>query len=199
MSKRLAIVAAALALLCALVMMPSMSVAHADRATYTGSKPLLGPMASKHLHVVGPNSYYCDPEWIYENVSDKGRQMAPTTVVYGDYNGTPYNATATFTATTAGWVSLTTSIGGSVDASAIIAGVEVTLRVDVSVTLYASVGNAIAITVPPYKTGYGQHGVWRKVAYGHYYYLASNCTITNDKGYITSYSPWYVGWNTWIG
>jgi len=195
-SKRLAIVAAVLALLGSLAMMP---IAHANGSTSTGTKPQLGPIGSKHLHVVGPNSYYCDPSWIYDNVSDKGRQLIPTTVVYGDYNGTANNATASFSAITAGTVTLTSSIGGSVDASAIIAGVNYTFGISVSVSLYASVGNTISITVPPYKTGFGQHGVWRKIAYGHYYYLASNCHISTDDGYITSYSPWYVGWNTWIG
>ena len=194
MSKRLAIIVAAPALLSSFALMP---VVQASPSTHAGN-PKLGPVGAKHLHVVSPNSYYCDPGWIYDSVSDRGRQMYPTTVVYSDYNGTPYNATATFSATTAGWATLTTTIGGSADANVIVAGVDVSLNISVAVTLYASTGNAIAITVPPYKTGNGQHGVWRKVAYGHYYYLMSNCAIGTDKGWVTSYSPWTVGWNTWL-
>jgi hypothetical protein len=85
------------------------------------------------------------------------------------------------------------------DASAIIAGVDATFGISVEASISTTIGNAMSITVPPYKTGYGQYGVWRKVTYGHYYYRLTNCSVGTDDGYITAYSPWYTGWNTWIG
>lgn len=160
--------------------------------------PHLGPVASGHLHVT-PDGYYCDPGWIYDSVSNQGRQIFQLGPTYGDYNGTGGTATVTLTATVGGTVSVGWSGGVSLDANVIVAGVRGSINGSVQVSLTAYVTNSISFGVPAYKTGYGQYGVWRQVAVGHYYYLMSNCTTGTDYGWPTTYSPWYVGWNTWIG
>lgn len=177
LSKRLAVIAAAFALLSSFALMP---VVHASPSAYAGA-PKLGPMGAKHLHVVGPNSYYCDPGWIYENISGQGRSMYAL-FSHADYNGTPYNATAKFITSVTGTVSVTAGGGVNVDANVIVAGVKASINASVTVSISVSGTNEMDITVPPYKTGYGQYGVWRQVAYGHYYYLMSNSRSGQTTG-----------------
>lgn len=210
LSKRLAIIVAALALLSSFALMP---VVHASPSTYTG-KPKLGPIGSKHLHVVGPNSFYCDPGWIYENISDRGSSfwiVAPVfsgpypadqpngASAYRAYNSNATSATETFSALVTGTVSVSINVSATVAASVIVASVNETLGITVTTSISTTIGHNMAISVPAHKAGYGQYGVLQKVTTGHYYYLASNCAITNDKGTVTARSPWYPNWNTWIG
>jgi hypothetical protein len=161
--------------------------------------PKLGPTASQRLHIVSPDYYYCDPGWVYDNVTNAGNNFIAVTPTYRSYNGTPYNATTTFTATTTGTVAMWTTIGAQADASIIVAGVDVSLSITVYASISTSIGHAMTITVPPYKAGYGQYGVLRKVTNGHYYYLTDRCGVSNDKGTVQAKSPWYPNWNTWIG
>lgn len=149
--------------------------------------------------MVSPDYYYCDPGWVYDGVYNVGSDFIAVTPAYRSYNGTPYNATTTFTATTTGTVAMWTTIGAQADANVIVAGVQVSLSVTVYASISTSIGHAITITIPPYKAGYGQYGVLRKVTNGHYYYLTDHCGISNDKGTVQAKSPWYPNWNTWIG
>lgn len=161
---------------------------------------LAGFLPASLAHAATPNRIGCgSPGWVYSNVTNWGSSFIGVTPTYRSYNGTPSNATGTFTATTTATVSLTTSIGTTVDANAIIAGVSATLSVSVSASISTSVGHAISITIPPYKAGYGQYGVSRLHTTGHYYFWQSDCTIGTDYGTISVYSPWYPTWNTWIG
>jgi hypothetical protein len=66
------VVASLLALLGSFPLMP---VAHANGSPYTGPKPQLGPLGDTHIHQTGPNSYYCDPGWVYDNVRDAGSEI----------------------------------------------------------------------------------------------------------------------------
>lgn len=168
--------------------------------TFAAARPLsVGPVVRTHLHVVSPDYYYCEPGWVYDSVSNQGRQMAQVFPTQADYNGTPYNETVTLSASTTATVGVTWSGGGSLDGGVIVAGVQVSINASVTISISVSGTNTVQMTVPPYKTGYGQYGVWRQVAYGHYYYLTQRCGVGTDYGWRTTYSPWYVGWNTWIG
>ncbi len=175
--------------------------------------PQLTPEARKHLHVT-PNSFYCDPGYIYDNVVDKGDQIAvvapyvggPYTAdqpnngpAYRSYNGTSSNATATFTATVQGSVNVAVNTSATVDTSVIVAGVNATLGITVTTSIQTSIGHGINITVPPHQAGYGQYGVYRKVTDGHYYNLQSDCQTGVDDGTVRADSPWYPNWNTWTG
>lgn len=139
------------------------------------------------------------PGWIYDNVTNWGSSFIGITPTYRSYNGTPSNATGTFTATVTGTVTLTASIGASVDASAIIAGISASLNISVSASISTAIGHAITIPIPPYRAGYGQYGVSRLHTTGHYYFWQSDCKIGTDYGIVSAYSPWYPTWNTWIG
>jgi hypothetical protein len=103
------------------------------------------------------------------------------------------------TATVSGTVSLTINPSAGVDASIVLASVKASINYSVQFSLTASQGNEIVdITVPAHRAGYGAYGVVTQKVLGDYYYLGSNCSKSGDK-WVTSYSPWYVGWNTWIG
>lgn len=175
--------------------------------------PKLSPQASTRLHIT-PNGYQCDPGWIYDNVVDAGTEIyvvAPSPSgpfapdrpnsgpAYRAYNGTASNATVAFSATTTGTVSLAVSGTYSVDASAIVAGVNLSLGITVTTSISTTVGHTITITVPPRTAGYGQYAIYRKVTNGHYYYLMSNCAVGTDRGTLTARSPWMPDWNTWTG
>jgi hypothetical protein len=96
-------------------------------------------------------------------------------------------------------VSLAVNVSGSIDASVIVASVNRTLGITVTASLSTSVGHGITLTVPAHQAGYAQYGVYRKVTTGRYYYVATYCAITNDRGTVTARSPWYPNWNTWVG
>ena len=146
-----------------------------------------------------PHEYNaCQSEWVY-NVTNVGGNTFYGLVTYKDHNGTPYNATVTFTSTVSGTIGTTVTLGGSFNISAIVAGAQVTTSQALTASVTAGLNNSIAITVPPGKYGYGSWGAWRWKTSGHYYLLNSNCTESNSS-YPTTYVPHIAaGWDTWIG
>ena len=141
----------------------------------------------------------CEEGWYYDNISIQGYPLAQVGPTYRDYNGTGNNETDTFTATTSGTISLSVSAEVSVNANVIIGSVQAKTGLSVTTSITATVGNQVQMTVPPHKAGYAAYGVFRVETTGHYYFRFMNCVIGTDDGYITTYSPWYVGWNTWTG
>ncbi|MFJ1752754.1 hypothetical protein [Kitasatospora sp. NPDC088134] len=85
----------------------------------------------------------------------------------------------------------------TVDSSLLVAGASTSLGISLSVSLTAPLGNSTTITVPAGRTGYAEYGVWRKKTSGTYWKILTNCTTQNYTG-TTAWSPWYVGWNTWV-
>ena len=161
----------------------------------------LSPTGSAHAaSVVSPHRLGCGtPGWVYNNITDWGSDFVGVTPAYRSYNGTPSNATGTFTATTTATVTLTASIGTTVNANAIVAGISATFSISVSASISTSIGHSISITIPSHEAGYAQYGVSRLHTTGHYYFWQSDCTIGTDYGTISVYSPWYPTWNTWLG
>lgn len=147
-----------------------------------------------------PHEYNaCPSEWVYEVTSVGGNTFyALPGGTYKDYNGTPYNAIATFNATVSGTIGTSVSLGGSFNISAIVAGAQLTTSSTLSASVTAGLNNSIAITVPPYRYGNGSWGAWRWKTAGHYYLLNTNCTESSSS-YPTTYVPHIApGWNTWI-
>ncbi len=141
----------------------------------------------------------CIPGWVYTNVSILSEPIAPVGPTIKDYNGTNGTATETVISTISGTVTFTVNTSAKVNAGVIIANTEVTAGVSLSTSLTATIGNQWSFPVPAHKSGYAQYGIWEVVALGHYYYQTNTCGVSSDEGYIESTSPWYVGWNTWIG
>ena len=141
----------------------------------------------------------CQPEYVYSVITVYGNTFYGLPGgSYKDYNGTPYNAIATFTSTVTGTIGTSLSIGGSFSLSAIVTGAQATTSATLTVSVAAGLNNSIAITVPPYHFGHGSWGAWRWYTYGEYYYLTDRCTVTNVS-YMKTWVPHVApGWNTWI-
>lgn len=144
-----------------------------------------------------PHARACNEGYVYDGLTKSADSIAPVTPTFADYNGTNHVETDTFTATTSGTVTLTATAEETVSANVVLGSVAEKTGVSVSFSLTATVGNQTQLTVDRGKTGYAQYGVWRVVTTGHYYYRFSDCSIGDDQGYVTAYSPYRVGWRTW--
>ena len=147
---------------------------------------------------VGPDYQACNPGWRYDNLTRYNNSLVPVGPGQSDYNGTGSNASATFSATASATINVTASGSVTVEGSVIVGSVKTTYGLTVSVAVTANLGNSFTITIPPYKTGNAQYGVWTVVTTGHYYYLDERCNNTWDDGYITTQSPLLVGWTSWL-
>jgi hypothetical protein len=148
--------------------------------------------------VLTPNSFVCTPGWYYDvtlQFPNTLAQVGPTQIVY---NGTGSTITETLTSNVGGTVTLTVTGGGEVNIGAILAGVKASASVAVAASVTASIGNSTAISVPSHHYGNGQYGVFEVHTYGHYYFENSACKIQQDEGTVEAYTPFGVGWNTYI-
>jgi hypothetical protein len=155
--------------------------------------------ASLSQDTVSPRAQVCDEGWVFDSIVKIATILAQVGPTYRDYNGTSAMADMTLTSTVSGTVGVSTTIGAEANAGVIVANVKTSLSVNVSISITATVSNTFRISVPAHKAGYGNYGVFRIETSGHYYYRTSSCKASPDDGTITAYSPWYVGWNTWIG
>jgi len=143
-----------------------------------------------------PNSA-CSAGWYYSPTGRGADTFAKVGSTHSDYNGTPSNASVTFTATTSGTVTTSVSGGTNVGVSAKVASISSTYGISASTSLAVTVGNSITITVPPMHSGNGDYGAWRAYVTGIERYYAASCAVTQSHS-TTVYSPYKKGWNTWI-
>lgn len=146
---------------------------------------------------VSADPWWCESGWSYENVSTSSTPFYMTweTVVFnGNYEGS-------ITSTATNTESQTVGVGGSitlkVQANAVVAGVEASSSFNVSTSLTTGYSVSNTMTIPPRKYGHFEHGVVRVKAYGRLVYrepVGTSCAITQDKGYLTTYSPWKRVW-----
>lgn len=139
----------------------------------------------------------CNPGWYYRVISrgaDTHSQVGPT---QSDYNGTGSAALVTLTAQMSGSVSATFSGSTNVGASIKLAEIHTTYGINVQSTITVTIGNQIQISVPSHMTGNGNYGAWRAHTTGVEEWYTSTCSVTSSAG-TSEYSPYKVGWNTWI-
>lgn len=145
---------------------------------------------------VHPDSL-CSAGWYYRTTSRGADQHAKVGPTQSDYNGTATSAVMTLTATKSGKVSSTVTGGGSVDLSVELATVKHDYSISVTASTTVTLGNEIQITVPAHKTGNGDYGAWRAYVKGVEEYFNANCAVTKSSATVL-YSPYRVGWRTWI-
>jgi hypothetical protein len=158
----------------------------------------LAPTAAFAASQVSPKGRICTAGWVYGYLSNQGTQLFQVGPTYRDYNGTSSTATVKLTAAVSGSISLILNPSAGIEASVVFGSVKASINYSIQWTLTASQGNEIDISVPAHKAGYGAYGVITQKVLGDYYYRGSNCSKSGDT-WVTSYSPWYVGWITWIG
>ncbi|QKW23974.1 hypothetical protein HUT16_37210 [Kitasatospora sp. NA04385] len=134
-------------------------------------------------------------DW-YDGIVNQGKSIVPVGASQANYNGTSHDATSTFSAQVSGTVSYTVSASMSVSIGTIIADASATVGVSLSTSLTASLGNSTTVTASPGQTAHATYGVWRLQTYGTYHVIREDCS--SSVGGVTAYSPWYVGWNTWV-
>lgn len=140
---------------------------------------------------------YCDAAWQYDNITRTGTQMHSLLPTLSYRNETSRVQSFSETQYVEGTVGFSASgkIGGGVNL--IVYHVEGELGLNLSASL--TVGSSITghMSVSPHKTGHLAFGVWRVGARGHNYFLTQNCTIGTDYGYVTTYTPWHIGYRAW--
>ena len=139
----------------------------------------------------------CSPGWYYRSISrgaDTHSRVGPT---QSDYNGTSTTAKMTLTATKSGTISTTVTGGGHVSLSVELVSIESQYSIDVQNSVSVTLGNSIQINVPAHKTGNGDYGAWRAYIKGVEEYYTATCAVTQTVAQ-TTYSPYRVGWRTWI-
>jgi hypothetical protein len=139
----------------------------------------------------------CGAGWVYTDVTRYPKKMRVLMGPFAYENDSPNPQTFSLTKYVSGTVSFSASAEGSVSAGVIIAKVEAKFGVNVSLSKTVAATLSASMKVDPHRTGHLAFGVWRFVSTGHYYYLRENCTIGTDRGYIRTYSPWYVGFRAW--
>lgn len=144
----------------------------------------------------GPSAEHCQPKNMYKPTKNHGKSHKGLGATQANQNNTSRTARSWFKAETGGEVKLEISGQVKVSGGVLVAQLENTYGVDLSMSLTAKVGNEIQVDTPPKKTTYGRYGVWRMKNEGVSYYIYSNCR-TSAKQTVTSYTPWYVGWNLW--
>ena len=163
-----------------------------------------GMFLSATVAVIAPaatSAADCDA-WHYTNVAVGSKALVVTSGPYKNYNGTPYWETDTFTSETSKSVTVGLSVTATASYNAIVAAAEIAAKVDLSVTLIASISNSVTMHVPPWEYGNAKYGVWRLTTTGHLYHTSMYenyyCRVDTDYPTVTARVPWYVGWYTWL-
>jgi hypothetical protein len=151
-----------------------------------------------HQSVTRPNRIVCNSGWEY-NITSHSKVLHVIGATYDDHNGTSHSATETLTSTRGGTVDFSASASVTLEEGVILAKVSETVGVTVSRARTATTSNAITITVPPHKDGFGHYGVWGFNASGILEFVNTGCKVAKNRGRINTFSPAFVGWNTWIG
>lgn len=144
-----------------------------------------------------PASQYCDPGWIYDNVSNAGADYIGLGSTFYQYNPYSYTMTVNWSVTVNGSVTVTASAGVSGDLSIIVAEVKGTVNASVAYTVGVSATEGVLVPVPSHKAVNGQFSIERQKTYGHLYYLMSNCAIGSNYGTVEAWTPWRPTWHLW--
>ncbi|MFI5534493.1 hypothetical protein ACIA8O_38760 [Kitasatospora sp. NPDC051853] len=139
---------------------------------------------------------YCKYEEWYDNISNQGKVMAAVGPSQANYNGTSRDATSTFAAQVSGTVSATFSSSLTGEINGLVTKASATVGVQLQTSMTASLGNSTTVTAGPGQTAHATYGVWRLQTYGTFHIVRQDCTSSTAG--MTLWSPWYVGWNTWV-
>lgn len=164
----------------------------------TALTPLCLALAPSALAATTNPDQMCSTTSSYSVDSVVGQVMNRMGIVYTDYNGTPNDATASFTAQTAGTSTAAISASGTFSIDAIIAGAQASTSLTLTQSWYVGTGTTMSITVPPYRYGNGEYGNWRWVTNGTYYTYGAYCQVTSSTSMRTSVPSNHDGWYTWI-
>ncbi len=144
-----------------------------------------------------PAAEYCGPtRGVYRATSKGGNKHKGVGPTLSNYNNTSRTAESRFESEMTGEVGVAVSAGLKVSASAMVAEIEGTYNVDLSMKITAKMGVSVRVDTPPRKTTNAKFGVFRLKNTGKSYTQYSNCS-TSEKKTITSYSPIKVGWYLW--
>lgn len=155
------------------------------------------PISSDDMSTAQPQGM-CQVGWYYRTVSRATDPHFKIGFTHSNYNGTGSNMSSTFGAQSTGSVSVTLSGGTEVSLGVILADIAAKYHIDVVPTISVTLGNSTTITIPSKKVGNADYGAWRAHTTGVNEYFTSNCKVTKTKNIMT-YSPYRVGWRTWIG
>ncbi len=164
----------------------------------TALTPLCLALAPSALAATTNPDQMCSTTSSYSVNSVVGQLINRMGNVYTNYNGTPNDATAEFTAQTAGTSTVAISASGTFSIDAIIAGAQASTSITLTQSWYVGTGTSISITVPPYHYGNGEYGNWRWVTNGTYYTYGAYCQVTSSTNMRTSVPTNHDGWDTWI-
>lgn len=139
----------------------------------------------------------CDAGWYFSTTSRGADTHSRIGVTQSNYNGTTSTATSTFTAQATGTVSATVSGGANVSLSAKVASIGATYGISAQVSLSVTLGNSTTVSVAPGKTANANYGAWRAYVTGTEKYRTTSCTVTSTRT-TTVYSPYRIGWYTWV-
>lgn len=173
----------ALALLGGVVAAPAQAATFTDSVTTASSPPSTDSL--------------CSAGWYFRNTGRGANSHSKVGNTQSNYNGTGSSALMTLTATTSGTASTTVSGSQNIGLSVEVASIANTYGISATVSKTVTLGNQFQITVPAYKTGNGNYGAWRAYTTGVEEYNTAACAVTSTVN-KTFYTPYQVGWNTWI-
>lgn len=140
----------------------------------------------------------CNAGWAFDHVALLGLPFVPFGPAYQNYNGTDRDETAIVTASTEGYVRVTTTFGWFIDTTILVSTIRHSLDKEVQSRIKVEVGNQIQMIIPPHKIGYARYGVYEVQAKGNYFYKDAFCNTLFPQDNITVWCPWYTGWDTKI-
>jgi len=139
----------------------------------------------------------CQAGWTYRSTgrgNDVHFKIGPT---QANYNGTSTVMQSTFWAQATATVSASFSGGASVSIPIKVAEIKAKYGIAASVSITATLGTSITISVPSKKTGNADYGVFRAYTTGVEEYVTNACAVTQSKS-VTGYTPYKVGFLTWV-
>jgi len=139
----------------------------------------------------------CDPGWKFTNITHPSTTIRVIGGPWVSKNLTDNRIQFSVSRTVSGTVGFSASgeFGGGVNL--IIVAVEAKFNVTLQASMSVSTTVSTTMWVSAHSTGYIEYGVFRFGARGHNYYITSNCTITTNNGYVTTWSPDYQGFKVW--
>ncbi|MGW3312099.1 hypothetical protein ACWDG9_36580 [Streptomyces sp. NPDC001073] len=144
-----------------------------------------------------PAGRFCDSGGVYWPTHLGGRYIRAIGAPQSNYNGTSSKESSTFSAEASGTVGISFSGSLKVTLSELVSRQEATFGVNLSASLTAKLGNSVTASIPAHKTLNAKYGVWRRRVTGTSYYVYSNCESSKPST-IVSYTPYTVGWYTWL-
>lgn len=143
----------------------------------------------------------CSSGWLYMPGAVETDGFLPVGGFHANYNGTEAPALVTFTSDAS--ATLGAAVDGSVNVGidGKIASASAAFGVNYQISMTASIGNQIQITVPPGQYGYGEFGIWSQYVKGeevHMQGIGPVCNVVERRSAGLK-APYRAGWNTWTG